>query len=107
MPDCKWMQDEICVNADCPACADYCPVPDYPGVCRFDGVNIRQMNKIVAEEYAEREAAKAFITDRTIAVKRGDLPSGAQIDAVMRGIRKGLTKEDVIEALVNARRDKQ
>ena len=30
--ECKWMQDEVCVNADCPECADYCPVPDTPGV---------------------------------------------------------------------------
>ena len=36
MTDCKWMQDEICVNADCPMCADYCPVVDVPGVCRFE-----------------------------------------------------------------------
>lgn len=34
--DCKWMQDEICVNADCPMRADFCPVPDIPGVCRFE-----------------------------------------------------------------------
>ena len=36
MPDCKWMQDEICVNADCPMCCDFCPVVDVPGVCRFE-----------------------------------------------------------------------
>lgn len=36
MADCKWMRDEICVNADCPACADYCPVPDYPGMCKYE-----------------------------------------------------------------------
>ena len=23
-------------NADCPMCADYCPVADVPGVCRFE-----------------------------------------------------------------------
>ena len=34
--DCRWMQDEICVNADCPMRADYCPVPDIEGVCRFE-----------------------------------------------------------------------
>ena len=34
--DCKWLQDEICVNADCPMCADFCPVVDVPGVCRFE-----------------------------------------------------------------------
>ena len=36
MADCKWCQDEICVNADCPMCCDYCPVPDIDGVCRFE-----------------------------------------------------------------------
>ena len=36
MADCKWMQDEICVNADCPACCDYCPVAYFPGICRFE-----------------------------------------------------------------------
>lgn len=34
--ECKWIQDEICVNADCPMRADYCPVPNDPGVCRFE-----------------------------------------------------------------------
>ena len=38
MTECKWLQDEICVNADCPVCADYCPVVNYPGVCRFEEV---------------------------------------------------------------------
>ena len=36
MSDCKYCQDEICVNADCPMCCDYCPVLDVPGVCRFE-----------------------------------------------------------------------
>ena len=36
MADCKWMWDEFCVNSDCPMCADYCPVADFPGVCRFE-----------------------------------------------------------------------
>ena len=36
MDDCKWMQDEVCVNSECPMCADFCPVPDIPGVCRFE-----------------------------------------------------------------------
>ncbi len=34
--ECKWCQDEICVNADCPMRADYCPVVDNPGVCRYE-----------------------------------------------------------------------
>ena len=24
------------INADCPMCCDFCPVPDIPGVCRFE-----------------------------------------------------------------------
>ena len=36
MDDCKYCQDEICVNADCPMCCDFCPVVDVPGVCRFE-----------------------------------------------------------------------
>ena len=34
--DCKYCQDEICVNAECPMCCDFCPVVDVPGVCRFE-----------------------------------------------------------------------
>ena len=36
MPDCKYCQDEICGNSGCPMCCDFCPVPDIPGVCRFE-----------------------------------------------------------------------
>ena len=37
MPDCKYCQgDEVCVNYNCPMCCDFCPVPDIPGVCRFE-----------------------------------------------------------------------
>ena len=36
MADCKYCQDEVCVNAECPMCSDFCPVPDIPGVCRFE-----------------------------------------------------------------------
>ena len=36
MAECKWMQDEICVNAECPMRGDYCPVAQYEGVCRYE-----------------------------------------------------------------------
>ena len=36
MPDCKYCQDEVCVNSECPMCADFCPVIDVPYVCRFE-----------------------------------------------------------------------
>ena len=35
MDDCKWVQDEICMNPDCPMRAGYCPVRKYGGVCEF------------------------------------------------------------------------
>lgn len=33
---CKWLADnEVCVNADCPVCADWCPCGEYaPVICR-------------------------------------------------------------------------
>lgn len=42
--ECKYCKDEICVNADSPMRADYCPVPDNPGVCRYEerGADIGQ-----------------------------------------------------------------
>ena len=33
--DCKYYQDEFCVNADSPCVADYCPCVEYPGLCRY------------------------------------------------------------------------
>lgn len=36
MAECKWCKDEFCVNADCPMVADYCPVPNDEGVCRYE-----------------------------------------------------------------------
>lgn len=34
--ECQWNHDEFCVNDQCPMCADYCPVADVEGVCRFE-----------------------------------------------------------------------
>ena len=72
---CKWEQDEFCVNADCPCCADWCPVMDYPEICKFAemegqkrtvGDKIRSMNDAdLAEilDYAEsyRPNAVSFL----------------------------------------------
>ncbi len=32
---CKWYWDEFCTNAECPCCADYCPLNDYPDMCKY------------------------------------------------------------------------
>ena len=39
---CKWMKDEVCVNSDCPAVADFCPVVNHPGVCRHEEMDENQ-----------------------------------------------------------------
>jgi hypothetical protein len=36
MADCKYYYEEFCVNNKCPMCADYCPVPDTPDVCKHE-----------------------------------------------------------------------
>lgn len=35
---CKHCDDftGICINPDCPMCADVCPVPDVDGICKFE-----------------------------------------------------------------------
>ena len=36
---CRWLSDdfnEICCNGSCPACTDFCPAVNYPGLCRFE-----------------------------------------------------------------------
>lgn len=39
MNKCKWCYDEVCVNSDCPMCTEYCPLDNFPGVCRFEERN--------------------------------------------------------------------
>ena len=34
--ECKYNKDEFCTNDQCPMCADYCPVPDIEGVCKYE-----------------------------------------------------------------------
>ena len=35
MSECEYCVDEICVNADCPLVADFCPVSDSPDECYY------------------------------------------------------------------------
>lgn len=74
MTECNWCKDEICVNADCPICCDYCPVPDTEGVCKFEDRSERHFT--VAEgrmkEYIDREEALLAIKQ---AFEKGEGPS--------------------------------
>ena len=33
--NCKWQIDEVCTNADCPYCADFCPVLVESSICKY------------------------------------------------------------------------
>ena len=59
---CKWLSDddqEVCVNAGCLVCADFCPVTQYPEICKFaefEGKKRTQGDKVRAmsdDELAE------------------------------------------------------
>lgn len=34
--ECRYNHQEFCTNDQCPMCGDYCPVPDYDGVCKYE-----------------------------------------------------------------------
>ena len=34
--ECKYNNNEFCVNADRPMRGDYCPIPDIEGVCQYE-----------------------------------------------------------------------
>ena len=48
--ECNWCKDEICVNADCPICCDYCPVPDTEGVCKFEDRSERHFTVVATDK---------------------------------------------------------
>ena len=60
---CKWLKDEVCVNSDCPAVADFCPVVNHPGVCRYEEMD---ENKIDCRQcqYIDKEAFKKSVEER-------------------------------------------
>lgn len=36
--ECKWLSDdftETCTNEDCPICFEFCPLGNYPVVCKY------------------------------------------------------------------------
>lgn len=57
MSECKWCKDEFCVNADCPMRADYCPVPDNEGVCRYEErIDDKEVKMKTCREYKNNKA---------------------------------------------------
>lgn len=36
MPNkCEYYYDEFCTNDECPYCCDFCPVTEYPEICKY------------------------------------------------------------------------
>lgn len=35
MNNCKWEQDEFCVNDKCPYVADFCPCSEFQEICKY------------------------------------------------------------------------
>ena len=92
--DCKWMQDEICVNADCPMCADYCPVPDIPGVCRFEE---REVTMAEIKNYLPDEEILAQLAEEAAELSQAALKLRRVIDGTNPTPK---TREDAFGSLI-------
>ena len=94
MPDCKYCQDEICVNADCPMRADFCPVPDIPGVCRFEERAVT-MDKI--KNYLPDEEILAQLAEEAAELSQAALKLRRVIDGTNPTPK---TREDAFGSLI-------
>ena len=94
MTDCKYCQDEVCVNADCPMCADFCPVPDIPGVCRFEESEIT-MDKI--KNYIPDEEILAQLAEEAAELSQAALKLRRVIDGTNPTPK---TREDAFGSLI-------
>ena len=51
---------ETCTNADCPYCADYCPVAENPEVCRYSGLDDTETMLRERLDQSERDRESAI-----------------------------------------------
>jgi hypothetical protein len=58
---CKWYNDEFCTNGDSPCVADYCPVVEYPELCKHREVDkdINVRSKTEEKKLADEELKQA------------------------------------------------
>ena len=63
---CKWYNEEICTNGDSPCVADYCPVVEYPELCKH--------REIEEYELCDEDIAKAFEVCNTVGMACNDCP---------------------------------
>ena len=76
MTKCKWEQDEVCVNADCPLCADYCPVIDTPGVCKHEDRGQEKQKESICGDCANSSASVTDDFADCLCKKRGGIVGG-------------------------------
>ena len=63
---CKWYNDEFCTNDKSPCVADYCPVGEYPELCKCR----EEYTHIVSDD----DIAKAFETCNAMGMSCNDCP---------------------------------
>lgn len=74
---CKWYNDEFCTNGDSPCVADYCPVVEYPELCKCreeDLVNDTEIN-VGMTELSDEE----IIKDLERYIERGYTSTPAEV----------------------------
>jgi hypothetical protein len=55
---CKWYNDEFCTNGDSPCVADYCPVVEYPELCKCRELDNGEILANVANSLANEEVIR-------------------------------------------------
>ena len=57
---CKWYNEEMCTNGDSPCVADYCPVVQYPELCKYREVTISKTPLLTPEELLKLISSKWY-----------------------------------------------
>lgn len=89
MADCKYCVDEICVNADSPLRAYYCPVPNDPEICIYEDRGDKQ---VIKDSGNRREFDTGAVRDMAEGKGRMDLLPWSAIIEVSKHCENGANK---------------
>ena len=89
--ECKYNCDEFCINDQCPMHGDYCPVPNYEGVCKYEE---REDERYVL---TPRGCLFVALTDNNIKISADDL------DAVWSSFEELMRQHGYVEEPDNTR----
>lgn len=64
--NCKYNIDEICVNADCPYRADYCPCYEEDDICKYKDDSFKQQTAQIEHLTAENTRLRSLLNDLMI-----------------------------------------